>query len=863
MGLKANKNDILNAFKKYESRVESGEIKNRGIGHEYWAVRYDGKDYLIKRLVRLATGESDFNTNEGKRLLKRLGFSDFQDLRGEPSTLRVAFETILSDYPSAKKLPFKEYATSKTPTAFKDIVRFLQRSESVSKRESLSIDYSFGKGNWANVPWLAILDSNQTDTIQNGPYCVYLFRHDMSGFYLCYGLGVSKKLNELGKVEGKKELLAEVQRNQKEIAPGSLGTFSIGSDIDLKTSGGVGANYPLGTIAYRYYEAESVPDDDVLLSDLEVVLKQYCGEGKSNPERSYWVCGAMWNSEPDKDRTDYFLKEGNWINGYKDGPSLAKVNKVKLGDRVAIKSSFTTKRTIPTLRIKAIGTVTANTGDGRTLRVDWDDEFKQFDLLGISKRETIHQVTDPDEIKKIFMHSADKGAGLEGNVDAPENIIFYGPPGTGKTYEIRRRYIGNISSDFEHGVSEQQQLLDEPWHVVIALVLNDLGGTASVPEIRDHDLIKRKAKHLQRTRHIPKTIWGTLQLHTLHSSTTVNTSKRAKEQLFDKIEESRWVLPNGLPEQLADLVPQVKAGPKKIESGQNPYKFVTFHQSFGYEEFVEGIKPLDETHPLNESGEALTYKTINGVFKQACQEAIDSTGFEGSIEEFCEIDPSERKKFLSKAPTYNFCIDEINRGNCAKIFGELITLIEPDKRLGGENELKTRLPYSNELFGVPSNLRIIGTMNTADRSIESLDSALRRRFSFVEMMPQPNLLAKVGRVDLPKLLDRINDRIEVLADRDRTIGHAYFIGVKTEKELAGVFKDKIIPLLQEYFFGDLEKVGLILGDRFVEAKKTDGAILSDFDSELKDDYGEKRIFKVADLADLVTTDFESIYKDAA
>lgn len=160
-------------------------------------------------------------------------------------------------------------------------------------------------------------------------------------------------------------------------------------------------------------------------------------------------------------------------------------------------------------------------------------------------------------------------------------------------------------------------------------------------------------------------------------------------------------------------------------------------------------------------------------------------------------------------------IDEINRGDVSKIFGELITLIEEDKRIGNEHEMMVTLPYSKELeppFGVPNNVYIIGTMNTADRSIALLDTALRRRFDFEEMMPNPELLAGkvVEGINLQTLLEKINQRITAKYDRDHQIGHSYFMGVEIKEDLERAYKNRILPLLNEYFYNESKTVAEIL-----------------------------------------------------
>ncbi len=275
------------------------------------------------------------------------------------------------------------------------------------------------------------------------------------------------------------------------------------------------------------------------------------------------------------------------------------------------------------------------------------------------------------------------------------------------------------------------------------------------------------------------------------------------------------------------------------------YKFTTFHQSYSYEDFIEGIKPRlsedkneDETEQIAE----IEYEIKPGIFYIACDKAAQLAGY-SDLQETLQDNKEGRADKFSKAQPYYLIIDEINRGNVANIFGELITLIEKDKRLGAQQETIINLPYSKDDFGVPANLILIGTLNTADRSIEALDSALRRRFTFIEKAPEPSLLDqpmyRLDEIDLKAMLTTINNRIELLLDKDHLIGHSYFMGIKTIEDLMAAFRNKVIPLLEEYYYGKPQMIGLTLGPSFLK-EKAQVQLFSEFDADFSDIQEKKR-----------------------
>lgn len=388
------------------------------------------------------------------------------------------------------------------------------------------------------------------------------------------------------------------------------------------------------------------------------------------------------------------------------------------------------------------------------------------------------------------------------------NVVYYGPPGTGKThaYEALRRDERYSATTVPTEAERlEYRVRSAPWLTVITAALLNLGGAAKVPELLRHPLVNAAAKVRGRGQYLSQTIWSSLQKRAPVDSKTVRYDSRSGAAVFDKGDDSTWHLLESWREadpELADAVDGILStgGEPEAKEAVPRLTFVTFHPSYSYEDFVEGIRP----EPDEDDDAKVAFRVKPGVFKELCREAHANPGVRHAL-----------------------FIDEINRANLAKVLGELITLIEPSKRVsagavpGTGKGLWVRLPMSPELFGVPDNLDIYATMNTADRSIALMDIALRRRFQFVETPPKPEVIkgadgnggidAEGVRIDLPLLLRTINSRIEYLLDRDHCIGHAYLIDVKTLDELRDCFRDRIIPLLQEYFFEDWGRIRRVLG----------------------------------------------------
>lgn len=420
----------------------------------------------------------------------------------------------------------------------------------------------------------------------------------------------------------------------------------------------------------------------------------------------------------------------------------------------------------------------------------------------------------------------------------PENIIFYGPPGTGKTREINIRYLNGRSEEekefitfhqsysyeeFVEGIKPQighaeKEIISETFirnfaHEVFRYLITVVGQETILKESETvsskHDSVTYEAVVLKKYFGRAKIMAEFSGAQTKESLTTGGTQRFFTEDMNLNGKphvyfSTQWYDTETDPLSFGNLskfVEDISNGDLKAVKRGNEFKL---------------IQNLSLTN-------GISYEFADGIFYTACRKAAILAGY-SSLDDCLADSPASRtgrfEQAIADGKTFSFCIDEINRGNVASVFGELITLIEPNKRLGGAEEMNVRLPYSKRLFGVPANLQLIGSMNTADRSITLLDSALRRRFQFSEIGPDAQTLDAISipDIDLKALLLILNRRVAYFLGKDLSIGHAYFLsGIDlaspTKRDLLSVFLNKIIPLLEEYFYNDLTKVRLVLGDQ--------------------------------------------------
>ena len=409
----------------------------------------------------------------------------------------------------------------------------------------------------------------------------------------------------------------------------------------------------------------------------------------------------------------------------------------------------------------------------------------------------------------------------------PLNQILFGAPGTGKTYHTKKMAVEIINGKkarTREEINKEYEELIEAGQIVFTTFHQSLSYEDFIEGIKPETIDGNV------TYEVKDGIFKSICKNAFSKEITSDNFEVVYQKLLDEIDNS---VDN-------KLVLETLVHAKEFTIYKNSKNNIRFHSNT--EKAYEAVIKKEVLEHYLKTGEALDWAPYT---KSVANYIIEKYNY-------IQNEAIEPKKHV-------LIIDEINRGNVSAILGELITLLEEDKRKGNKEHTEAVLPYSGNKFSVPNNVYIIGTMNTADRSVEALDTALRRRFSFVEMQPNPDILSKVGEVDLSKLLKTINQRIELLIDKDHQIGHSYFIGIEDLDGLKRTFKDKIIPLLEEYFYGDFGKIGLVLGGAFIESVENKTTFPKNFEYE-KDFLEDKKIYHITPSKDWDDEAFRSIYE---
>ncbi|EAH5177356.1 TPA: AAA family ATPase [Campylobacter lari] len=477
----------------------------------------------------------------------------------------------------------------------------------------------------------------------------------------------------------------------------------------------------------------------------------------------------------------------------------------------------------------------------------------------------------------------------------PLNQILYGPPGTGKTYHTIDKALEILNENLENR-DDKKVKFDEyvkNGQIVFTTFHQSYGYEEFVEGIKPH--IDREENSKKIEYEIKDGIFKELCEKALDKKRKINNdisidknskvwkiSLGANASLRDECFEKNKIcigwndIPKNKDERFLNLGSNDKNSiisfVEYMQIGDLVCVFNTSKTIKGVGVIVSDVKYSDgeyqtyrEVKWISKDNEInildlnndkiLVQKTVYELYRISSNDLLAKINLNNPKDNTNNLEIAEdntKKKFI-------IIIDEINRGNVSKIFGELITLIEPSKRIGEEEEIKVKLPYSGKDFGVPKNVYIIGTMNTADRSITSLDTALRRRFEFIEMMPKPNVLSdNCEGVNLQELLKAINTRIEYLLDREKTIGHAFFIGIDNLEKLKNVFQNKIIPLLQEYFYNDYALIDAVLNENgMLEKQDTNNDYLKNMTDFIESD---KVIYKFSDSQKWDENTFKKIYE---
>ncbi len=583
------------------------------------------------------------------------------------------------------------------------------------------------------------------------------------------------------------------------------------------------------------------------------------------------------------DKRYYFVIESNTLPGQLFNIRLddSRTHRQSAGHSVLIESYAMTVGTGPKKRLD-VKLVFDKLGFKTNEITKIDDASPKWNII---VRDLLTWGIARESVKKSIISNSSPGnesASAE-NVDdqlkkasSPLNLILYGPPGTGKTYNTVNKALEIIGESIQGKPRKEiKELFDskmQEGQIVFTTFHQSMSYEDFIEGIKPLEPEKESDPVIYR---IQYGVFRNLCIEASFAIAQLRETKTTEEVLDFSILYDKFV--ESIDEKLLggeQVELETKAGGSvMVESISHQGNFIIKHHE-GTRTYTvskarltklqSAIKDLSEVSNINDkfreiiggSNSSAYWSVLNAIRKEKHTKIITKENRTYTFDEKKEVVLS-----LSKADYKNksgkpfvLIIDEINRGNVSQIFGELITLIEEDKRMGNDEALEATLPYSKEKFGVPPNLYIIGTMNTADRSVEAIDTALRRRFCFEEMSPLYDLDEvnyEIAGHNVSKILFTINKRIEKLLDKDHAIGHSYFIrkiDETPEEKFLNSFYHNIIPLLQEYFFGDFGKIGLVLGQGFVQMKEwnKNSDSFADFEYESASEFEDRSVYEIID-----------------
>ena len=755
--------------------------------------------------------------------------------------MKEYFQTILNIYKS-------EWTNNidKTQKSYRLIVEQLPNIISnILSNTQYKVIGSVGKGNKTKCPWISILNTS-TKSAGSGLYIVYIFKEDMSGFYLCLMQGY-RYLEKYLKNKFKTKKVNDKIQSISNIFKKMISDHSLSKELILLEK----HDYVCSTIVSKYYPSNGFTSEE-LTTDLQSFINEYNNLYSKFKNKTYKdmidiiikkinVNQELFNyikekgtndpmNDPDKHDGSYQITK-KVLELYKELKD-SDWNKASQNDLFfllscsLIRQKSTDKTIDKYLNLSLVASKTnelhrffdeiwQNAIDGKY--TNSSEEFIGEGKLSVGLFSRSHQTNpinenDSTKIKDFIKMCIELNSNLNDENAAIEKV---------KNFINKHKNIDNFqtkASQILHSVNPMFfPILNGPGRKIYF----NLGINLPSPDKFENYAECCIATKSYRDKNFPEfknyrviDFYGSRYLKSNDKKDKKSINEKGDKNYMNTTEKigKNTILfgPPGTGKTYnskiyavaicnGESIEDIKAKDyKTILSSYNDLineeriAFTTFHQSYGYEEFIEGIQPLLD----DKSGEKkVYYDIISGVFKKFCE-----TSTKGGKPKPCV-----------------FIIDEINRGNISKIFGELITLIEESKREGAAEAMSCILPYSKEKFSVPDNVYILGTMNTADRSIAIMDTALRRRFDFIEMLPEKNILKDlvIDKLNISELFESINQRIELLYDRDHTIGHAYFMPLLNNKSigmLKQIFRDRILPLLQEYFYEDYNKIRLVFGN---------------------------------------------------